>query len=88
MIFIQTWSEEIIQIQKTGLKWIIRLCKTFDRGKPGWFAILTNRNICILALLWSITEIKESIRLFIKASIKFGRKSQVLRKVSSEANSV
>ena len=26
------------------------LCKTFKRGKPGWFTILINWNICIFKI--------------------------------------
>ena len=36
------------------------LCKTFERGKPEWFTILTNWNICILLeLLRCIADRKE-----------------------------
>lgn len=39
------------------------LCKTFaGRGKPEWFTILSDWNICIfLELLWDITEGKKLV---------------------------
>ena len=46
------------------------LWKTIGRGKVEWFIILFNWNICIFSELpRGITERKESIKLYIMASI-------------------
>ena len=73
--------EEVIYIQKTGLESSIYLCKTFGRGKPEWFTIMINWNICIfLELLWGVADKKESMKLYIEAPISLEVSSRSSKK--------
>ena len=45
------------------------LFKTFERGKPEWFTILTNHNICIFGGVTLRHYREKRIKLYIQASI-------------------